>query len=328
MQASNSFGQLYKNDLLKLLKEVVNEYFEGDRISILEIGCGGGLILKELAVLGHDIMGCDPSPIAIQNASENNLPHSATFYPGDLEGIKFDLIFHADVLEHIEDPIAFLTTQLQHLAAEGVLVISVPDCTESIELGDVSMALHQHINYFSENSLQTVIERAGFGSASITTAGYGGSLYAVAKKGGESNFSSGHKKYSLYSNETDFIAKAEKALDKISTLMAADTDHVHSTGLYVPLRAFPYLGQLNAFTNGSFSYRIFDDTPSLHGMFFDGVDTAIENQAEFLKNPSDRLFVMSLTFGELIKNNIRSLAPAQSEIFCLRDILLATLAES
>ena len=75
---------------------------------------------------------------------------------------KVDCIFHSDVLEHIDTPINFLKEQYEGLNNEGILIISVPDCTESIKIGDVSMALHQHINYFTINSLKNIVERAGF----------------------------------------------------------------------------------------------------------------------------------------------------------------------
>ena len=76
-----------------------------------------------------------------------------------------------------------------------------------------------------------------------------------------------------------------------------------SVGFYMPLRAMPYLAHLPLFRG----LRIFDDTPHWHGHYFDGVDVPVENFEDFRAKPVDELFVMSLTFAEVVKSKVEAL---------------------
>lgn len=60
--------------------------------------------------------------------------------------------------------------------------MAVPDCTKSIEMGDISIAIHEHVNYFDEISIRNVIELAGFYPLIIKKAPNGGVLFCAATK--------------------------------------------------------------------------------------------------------------------------------------------------
>ena len=71
-------------------------------------------------------------------------------------------------------------------------------------------------------------------------------------------------------------------------------------GLYVPLRAFPYLSGVTSGTH----LRFFDDDPGLLGRYFDGFDVAIENRAGLEKRPPAHLIICSLSFGDQIAQRL------------------------
>ena len=71
----------------------------------------------------------------------------------------------------------------------------------------------------------------------------------------------------------------------------------------MPLRAMPYLAHLPSFRG----LRIFDDTPHWHELFFDGADVPVENFEDFRMKPVDDLFIMSLTFGEVVRSKLLAL---------------------
>ncbi len=100
----------------------------------LDIGCGTGFLLEQLAARGLSGVGVDLSPesveIANQRLAELGAADRLTAQVGSAyeppEG-PFDLVTITDVLEHLEDPRACLTAARERLAPGGVIVVSTPN---------------------------------------------------------------------------------------------------------------------------------------------------------------------------------------------------------
>ncbi len=307
IQESNTLARPYYTDLRDSIFRILNE--ENDYKRILEIGCGGALILKDLQEKSYSVTGVDPSPMSSRAAIEYKLRIIGDFFgPKTFETEKFDFIYHSDVLEHVEDPVGFLKTQVNVLDENGMLFVSVPDATDSIRMGDISMAMHQHLNHFDMISLSNTLKLAGLSEIRIEKAGYGGSLYGFGKK------VSGRTS-SIESNPEvlTFLEKAKIRAERVAGKLRSLPE---STGIYVPNRAFAYL--FYAFETPSF--RIFDDTPHWYGRYFDGYQRKVENMQDLIRNPSPVVVIMSLTFDKVIKEKIIRLG-YQGEILTLRELL-------
>jgi 2-polyprenyl-3-methyl-5-hydroxy-6-metoxy-1,4-benzoquinol methylase len=124
------------NDRHEQLKLFVNDVLEGaSGLSLLDVGCGAGVLTAHLARFGT-VTGIDLSSSALRIARE--LVPRATFIAGSLEVLdadaRFDFISLFDVLEHIpgsERP-DFLRQVADLLAPGGILFASTPypDFTE------------------------------------------------------------------------------------------------------------------------------------------------------------------------------------------------------
>jgi hypothetical protein len=97
--------------------------------SAAEIGCGAGIVQRQIEDrYGIPVTGIDLNEVALKK----NVSRLSTLYCYDIHQRlpelreKFDLIFLCDVLEHIENEIAFLECVSYHLAPDGALVINVP----------------------------------------------------------------------------------------------------------------------------------------------------------------------------------------------------------
>ena len=101
---------------------------------VLDVGCGTGFLLENLAGRGYSGVGIDLSPESVALAQERlerlgvadrleAIVGSAYEPP---EG-PFDLIALTDVLEHLEDPRACLRALREVMAPGGLLVISTPN---------------------------------------------------------------------------------------------------------------------------------------------------------------------------------------------------------
>jgi SAM-dependent methyltransferase len=99
--------------------------------TLLEVGCGHGLLLDEARRRGHSVKGVELSRNAAGYARdvlgldvfEGPLEEFAAAH----EGEGFDAIVLADVIEHLEDPLAALDACRDLLAPGGALCVVTPD---------------------------------------------------------------------------------------------------------------------------------------------------------------------------------------------------------
>lgn len=100
-------------------------------LSLLDIGCGGGLICEPLARLGAQVTGLDPGhenvEAARRHAAGQGLPidyRVGTVEEIVREGIAFDVVSCLEVVEHVPDVPAFLTTCAQLVKPGGLMLLS------------------------------------------------------------------------------------------------------------------------------------------------------------------------------------------------------------
>ncbi|CKE76326.1 Demethylmenaquinone methyltransferase [Bacillus paranthracis] len=106
---------------------------------IIDIGCGGGIYTKELALMGaKSVVGLDFSKEILQAAKENCSGFSnisfihgdahSTPYPND----TFDIVISRAVIHHLQDIPTFLREASRILKKNGVLIVqdrTIEDCT-------------------------------------------------------------------------------------------------------------------------------------------------------------------------------------------------------
>ena len=305
LQEGHALAEAYGADFMGVLLEALPH-----RSRVLEVGCGGGYILRRLAAMGHSVAGVDPSPVARRAGADAGFPVTPAFYSEALALDPQNLIFHYDVLEHTEDPVAFLRAHHAHLAEGGLVVAAVPDCTRNLDAGDPSMVLHEHLNYFDSQSLGATFTAAGFEPVSITHSTHGGVLYCVARAGATDTEIS----KAPAARFEDFARKLKTALGKVAEFIDEGPGEV---GIYVPLRALPYLAKA---TIDSARLRFFDDDPGLRGRYLPGCSKAVENLEDLAANPPARVLVASFSFGEVIAGRLRERAPG-CEVRTLPELL-------
>lgn len=310
-QEVNTLARPYVTDLLRYISEQLDTGL-GRQASILEIGCGGCLVLEQLKIDGHRVMGLDPSPFAASEGRKRGIEVIDDFFPSAQLQQSFDVIFHADVLEHTFEPLIFLEEQYKALGDGSLLIVSVPDNTWNIELGDFSMLMHQHVNYFDERSLKNILHLAGFADVEVERARYGGSLYGVARKSRQPRAALPV----LAGDPVEFFGLAKKNAVKFVEWFAQHKNK--RIAFYCPLRILPYLALIPAADKSG--VRLIDDTPHWHDCFFDGEKIKIENKSDFMRDPSEVVFIASLTFAETIKTNLLGLG-YQGEILTLGEFL-------
>jgi 2-polyprenyl-3-methyl-5-hydroxy-6-metoxy-1,4-benzoquinol methylase len=302
LQEGHALASSYGGEFLDFFQRACRMFFKNPT-SAADIGCGGVYLLQQIKATGMKVKGIDPSPVTVAAGRKAGIEIIQSFYPATSLDEKFDVLFHYDVLEHIEDPVAFLRAHRNNLSQDGGLVFAVPDCSHHIALGDVSMVLHEHLNYFDKTSLAATVRTAGFEPVLLETAEHGGVLMccAVAADIDRLPADTSHKGWSKF---TEFHDRAQEALLRFSNAAACATSK--ELGLYVPLRAFPYLSRAPE----NVRLRFFDDDPGLLGRYFDGFDVVVENSIQLEESPPDHLMICSLAFGDRILGRLSELSRA------------------
>ena len=103
--------------------------FKGLRI--LDIGCGGGLLSEPMARLGAEVVGADAAPrnipVAQVHAEQSGLAidyRHTTAEDLAAAGEQFDAVLNMEVVEHVADPLAYLTACQQLLKPGGIQICS------------------------------------------------------------------------------------------------------------------------------------------------------------------------------------------------------------
>lgn len=296
LQEGHALAEGYGGDFLACIESAVAKHHPKAR-RISEVGAGGGYLLRTLKEKGYDVAAVDPSPLAIEKGKEFGIEVVPVFYPSPGALPKSDLILHYDVLEHVPDPVGFIRQHAGDLNPGGLIVFAVPDCSPYIAFGDVSMILHEHLNYFDEESLRHVVEAGGFDVCEIRKGGYGGVLYCIARVPGTRQpwrAQRGTEKFEA------FVSRFRRLRQQVNQFITEGLMPGNTLGCYVPLRAVPYLS-LRGLTSG---FRFFDDNPGIHGQFFDGFEVAVESLDDLAAKPVSHLLIMSFAFGEAIRSRI------------------------
>lgn len=120
---------------LAYVKERICAHYDRDEmstdalrgLSIVDIGCGGGLISEPISRLGASVVGIDPSPTNIEIArlhaerSGATVDYRATTAEDLVEtGTRFDVVLALEVVEHVADLDLFLKACGELLKPGGI----------------------------------------------------------------------------------------------------------------------------------------------------------------------------------------------------------------
>ncbi len=124
---------------LSYIKDAICEHFDKDRISfnpysglsILDIGCGGGLVCEPMARLGANVTGIDADQNAIHTARDHAKDSRLTIdyqcaSTDDLTQRKktYDVVLALEIIEHVTDPQKFVSDIAKLCKPGGIIIFS------------------------------------------------------------------------------------------------------------------------------------------------------------------------------------------------------------
>jgi 2-polyprenyl-3-methyl-5-hydroxy-6-metoxy-1,4-benzoquinol methylase len=141
------YGREDRRELFRTAKEIDNilwdkPYYEKaddmliNRVprnarNILSIGCGFPSTEAALVRPGRSVTAIPLDPIVGTLIASRGIEVTRSDFDGafaDLAGSSYDCILLSDVLQHLPDPVGILARAVKLLAADGELLISVPNC--------------------------------------------------------------------------------------------------------------------------------------------------------------------------------------------------------
>ena len=306
MHPDDSIGMGHAADCLSFTLLHIGSV-EGMRI--LEIGCGLGHVLSELSSRGGECVGLEPGE-QINEVEDKRIEKIQDFFPSpQILGRQFDLVTSFNVIEHVQKVKEMFQAVHECLVSSGDFIFCVPNCGPYLENGDISILLHEHINYFSEQNITQFLRTCGFAPVTVEVSANQSLLLVHAKKSVPQISQSQPQSFDLkqFSNAMQsLLLKLEYCLKKFDDEQIA---------VYCPNRALNNLCQL-----GRKNIRIVDDTPNLLGRHFPYFSRSVENFESLCADPPKIIIIFSYTYAELLKNRCRESPELREvEVFAFSD---------
>ncbi|HTV27775.1 MAG TPA: class I SAM-dependent methyltransferase [Xanthobacteraceae bacterium] len=138
--------------------------------SLLDVGCGFGFTLDYWRrMTGAEVAGVEPAKYGRMGRDMLGAPiHMALLSEAtELRERRFGIVLSSEVIEHVPDPLAFVTELRSHLEPGGTLVLTTPRAefvqpgtNPSTILAVLSPGLHKVL--FSASGLEATLRAAGF----------------------------------------------------------------------------------------------------------------------------------------------------------------------
>lgn len=168
---------------LQFLRAAIDAHWGGDPGGVkplagkraLDVGCGAGLLTEPLARLGAEVTGVDAAAenVAVARAHAEGAGLAIDYRAGELATLglgRFDLVAAMEVLEHVADKAAFIAELAEHLAPDGLLVLSTPNRTARSRLlmvglaeavGTIPRGTHHWDDFMTPDELRELLAEAG-----------------------------------------------------------------------------------------------------------------------------------------------------------------------
>jgi SAM-dependent methyltransferase len=157
---------------------------------VVEAGSNDGTFLREIINFsGSKVIGVDPSKNISNIARKKNIKIITSYFNDKLSKIinknfgKADIIYGANVFNHVDDINDFLKGVKRLIKDDGKLILEVPDLNSLIKSVGFDTIYHEHRHYFSESSINDALKKHSLYCFKIQKINYmSGSLRVFASK--------------------------------------------------------------------------------------------------------------------------------------------------
>lgn len=160
-----------------------------DGLTLLDVGCGGGLLTEPLARLGARATGLDPAPtnVRVARLHAERAGVEVTYLQETVEAVvargeRFDVVISMEVVEHVPDPAAFVRSCAAAVAPGGLLFMATLNRTmkawalaivgAEYVLGWLPKGTHEYAKFVTPDELQAAMRDGGLAVRDLTGVTY------------------------------------------------------------------------------------------------------------------------------------------------------------
>lgn len=267
-------------------------------IRILEIGAGSTHIAEKICSKFNVQEYTIVDPGIRDTAKNTKIKIVKSYFDKNikLEG-AFDFCISLNALEHVLDPKDFLDTLHLYLTEKGSGAFVFPNVFHQFARGDLNAILHEHISYFTENSI-----RASFEASKLK-------ILELSNKEDTAYvwFENTHMKTSSHFSaavEKDFLKEVASKFDSNLNYFKSEVVPLIDNGKKVV-----FYGATNGLNNLLVMsglhlkncFSVVDSDEFKHGKYISGSQSPILSPSEITNEKVDVIFISALTFYEPIK---------------------------
>lgn len=308
----------------KMAKSFIKDKIVKKGSVVIDIGSNDGILLKAFQKQGCQVLGVEPSTNLSDLANAQGIPTINDWLtPVIARQIRKDLgkdvslVTMTNVFAHIHDSGSVLEAVKILIGKNGTLVIEVPDLEAMIKEGTFDLIYHEHLSYFSRQTLALMLGINKLLPVKIDEVDvHGGSLRIFAKfysNKEEENFykntfvSGFYKEFESFEDLVDIEGFKSSVQDnKIKTVKLINKlkkDNKTIVGYGVPAKSSTIL---NFYKLGRkhFDFMV-DDSPAKQGLYTPNTFIKIENPDSVDLAKIDYLFIFAWNFADSIKEKAR-----------------------
>ena len=121
----NLWSKYDKNNFIAQKTEFLKKVIPPDVKSVIDIGCGNGLITRELKNIFPVVVGCDISAEALSFIEGETICSSCDSIP--VSDQSFDLVFSSEMIEHLDDTVLKGAISEMSRISRKYILITVPN---------------------------------------------------------------------------------------------------------------------------------------------------------------------------------------------------------
>lgn len=208
---------------------IKKKIIKNKKCNLLEIASNDGTFLKNFNKNKKiKTVGIDPSSYMCRLAKKNKIKNIINDFFDNKSSNKirkkygnFDLIYAANVFNHIDNPYEFLRNCKNLLKKDGIVILEFPDLDQLLKKISFDTIYHEHRNYYSKRSLIRVLKKINLKLIKFENLEYmSGSLrvYVINQNFVNINYSKFQKfnlkLFNKFIEKTKFIKKSLKVFVK------------------------------------------------------------------------------------------------------------------
>jgi len=185
---SNKESENYQK--VSWLMKKINSYILDKKNKVLDVGCGGGVLLHKIKeMLPKSVTyGVEPNKLYADLAKKRSGAEEikTDYFHAELFEHKFDMVVSSDVMEHVDFPDLFLNGIFSSMEEGGVFFLEIPSPTNfgKLESSHDIFNMAHHV-FYTKDTLNQYLINAGFVDVDIEDIKYQSNtwkLRAVAYK--------------------------------------------------------------------------------------------------------------------------------------------------